>query len=240
MTNTSGLRTVSNIHQPTITPYLPTAINSGAAVIIAPGGGHQYLSIDTEGYNPAQWLMEHGVAAFVLKYRLANETGSTYTIDSTEVPDLQRAIRLVRSRAAEWHIDTAKIGVMGFSAGGQLAGLAGMWFDNGLPNAADAIDKQSSRPAFEVLMYPGKSERFEVTKNTPPAFIVCGDNDPRAATLAQLYLKFKEANIPVEMHIYSNTGHGFGYRKNAIDPSAEWPQQMYKWMISMKWVNAAR
>jgi acetyl esterase/lipase len=115
-------------------------------VIIAPGGGHRELWIDHEGYNPAKWLAEKGIAAFVLKYRLARDTNSTYTIDKDALADIQRAIRLVRSRAKEWNIDTARIGVMGFSAGGEVAALAAMRFDHGNENANDEIDRQSARP----------------------------------------------------------------------------------------------
>src|ERR1700743_2498928 len=118
---------ISSVHKPSITPYLPAAGKAtGVAVIVAPGGGHSELWISHEGYSPAKWLQAHGIAAFVLKYRLARDTNSTYTVDKDEVADIQRAIRLVRSRAKEWGIDTAKIGVMGFSAGGELAGLAAM------------------------------------------------------------------------------------------------------------------
>ncbi|MEO6454747.1 MAG: alpha/beta hydrolase, partial [Ginsengibacter sp.] len=143
---------VSNIHSPSITPYLPSKEKAtGAAVIIAPGGGHRELWISHEGYNPAKWFSERGIAAFVLKYRLARDTLSTYTIDKDELGDMQRAIRLVRSRAKEWGLDTARIGVMGFSAGGEVAGLSAMRFDNGKADATDLLDRQSSRPAFQAL-----------------------------------------------------------------------------------------
>jgi len=238
--NAAGERTVFSINKPSITPYLPSADkNSGAAIIIAPGGGHKLLSVTIEGYSPAHWLQDHGVAAFVLKNRLAKEDGSTYTVDGDELNDLQRAIRLVRSRAAEWHIDTAKIGVMGFSAGGELAALSGMRYDSGLTNAADAIDKQSSHPAFEALIYPGNSTRFEVTKNTPPTFIACGykDRPDISEGMAQLYLKYKAANVPAELHIYGNIAHGFGLRPTQKGAVAEWPQQLYIWLGDMKFLK---
>ncbi len=239
VTNAAGERSVSGIHKPSITPYIPETNNTGAAIIIAPGGGHSVLAIDHEGYNPARWLADHGIAAFVLKYRLAKEAGSTYTVDGNELQDIQRAIRLVRSHAAEWHIDTARIGVMGFSAGGELAGLAGMRYDNGMANAADAVDQLSAHPAFEALIYPGNSARFEVTKNTPPTFIACGYNDRPDISqgMAQLYLKYKEANVPAELHIYSNVGHGFGLRNTNKGAVAEWPQQLFDWMTGMKFLK---
>ena len=170
-----GEQILSNIHHPSITPYLPAKKKAtGAAVIIAPGGGHKELWITHEGYNEAKWLSDHGIAAFVLKYRLAKDTLSTYTVDKDELADIQRAIRLVRSRAKEWNIDTSKIGVMGFSAGGELAALSAMRFDYGNPNATDVIDRENSRPVFQALIYPGNSSRFEVAKNAPPVFLVGG------------------------------------------------------------------
>src|SRR5450759_2396929 len=141
-----GDHVVSNIHKPSITPYLPSPDKAtGCAVIVAPGGGHRELWIDHEGYNVAWWLNEHGIAAFVLKYRLARETNSTDTVDGHALADMQRALRLVRSRAREWGIQTNRIGVMGFSAGSEVAFLSAMRFDNGAADATDAVELQSSR-----------------------------------------------------------------------------------------------
>ena len=130
----------SNVHNPTITPYLPTPDKAtGCAVIVAPGGGHRLLAISHEGYSVGQWLADHGVAAFVLKYRLERgTTGAEYKITNHALADIQRAIRTVRSRASEWNINPAAIGVMGFSAGGEMAALASMKYDNGQPDAADS------------------------------------------------------------------------------------------------------
>ena len=228
-----GDQVVSNIHKPSITIYLPPKEKAtGAAVIIAPGGGHRELWITHEGYNEAKWLSEKGIAAFVLKYRLARDTNSTYTIDKDELSDIQRAIRLVRSRAREWGIDTSKIGVMGFSAGGEVAALSAMRFDNGDPNAKDKIDLESCRPAFQALIYPGNSSRFEVAVNAPPVFLVGGYNDRPdiAEGIAQVYLKYKKANIPAELHIYSNAGHGFGMRERNKGAVAGWIDRFYDWL----------
>ena len=224
---------ISNIHNPSITPYLPSKEKAtGAAVIIAPGGGHRELWITHEGYNPARWLSDRGIAAFVLKYRLARDTLSTYTIDKDELADIQRAIRLVRSRAKEWSIDTARIGVMGFSAGGEVAALSAMRFDNGNPVATDVIEQQSSRPAFQALIYPGNSGRFEVADNTPPVFLVGGYNDRAdiAIGIAEVYIKYKKANIPAELHIYSNAGHGFGMRTRNTGAMTGWPSRFEEWL----------
>ena len=228
-----GDHVISNIHHPSITVYLPAKEKAtGTAVIIAPGGGHRELWITHEGYNEAQWLSEHGVAAFVLKYRLARDTLSTYTIDKEELADIQRAIRLVRSRAKEWGVDTAKIGVMGFSAGGEVAALAAMRFDNGNANAIDVIDREISRPAFQALIYPGNSSRFEVIPNAPPLFILGGYNDRADISegIVQVYLKYKKANVPAELHIYSNAGHGFGMRQRNTGAVAGWIDRFYDWL----------
>ncbi len=227
----TGDHVVSNIHHPSITPYLP-AKPSGVALIIAPGGGHRELWIDHEGYNPAAWLREKGIAAFVLKYRLAREENSTYTIEKDELADIKRAIRLVRSRAKEWKIDTARIGVMGFSAGGELAALAAMHFDKGDQSAVDIIDRENSHPAFQALIYPGGTDKFEVTKNSPPLFLVGGYNDRTdiAEGIAKVYLKYKQAGVSAELHIYANAGHGFGMRKNNHTAVADWPQRLVDWL----------
>jgi endo-1,4-beta-xylanase len=224
---------VSNIHNPSITPYLPSKEKAtGAAIIIAPGGGHRELWIDHEGYRPARWLSDRGVAAFVLKYRLARDSNSTYTIDKDELADMQRAIRLIRSRAKEWGIDTARIGVMGFSAGGEVAALSAMRFDAGNMNATDVIERNSSRPAFQALIYPGNSARFEVVPNAPPVFLVggYGDRADIAEGLAQVYLKYKKAGVPAEIHIYSNAGHGFGMRDRNKGAVAGWPARLAEWL----------
>src|ERR1700748_1737447 len=185
---------ISSVHKPSITPYLPAADKAtGVAVIVAPGGGHSELWISHEGYSPAEWLRKKGIAAFVLKYRLARDTNSTYTVDKDEVADIQRAIRLVRSRAKEWGIDTAKIGVMGFSAGGELAALAGMRYTASNDTAKDRVDRISDRPGFQGLIYPGNIQRLTVGPGSPPAFMAGGYKDRKDISqgLAELYLKYK-------------------------------------------------
>ncbi len=228
-----GDHVVSGISQPSITPYLPAhGSGTGVAVIIAPGGGHSELWIDHEGYNVALWLQQHGVAAFVLKYRLAREQGSTYSIQGTELGDMQRAIRLVRSRAAEEKIDPARIGVMGFSAGGELAALASTHFDEGAAGAADPVDLQSSRPAFQALMYPAIPEDMPLSAKTPPAFLVCGEKDRADISLGlpKLYLALKDAGVSAELVIFANTGHGFGIRASNPAGVAAWPQMFLNWL----------
>jgi acetyl esterase/lipase len=232
----TGDHVVSNIHKPSITPYLPSPEKAtGAAVIIAPGGGHRELWIDHEGYYPARWLSERGVAAFVLKYRLSREENSSYKVEEHELADIKRAIRLVRSRAKEWNLDTARIGVMGFSAGGEVAALSAMRFEKGNKSATDVIDRESSRPAFQALIYPGGSEKFEVVKNAPPIFLVggYGDRADIAEGLAQTYLKYKKAGVPAELHIYAKAGHGFGMRATTPGSVIGWPQRLAEWLDDM-------
>jgi len=228
-----GERVVSNVHQPSITPYLPPKEKAtGAAIIIAPGGGHRELWADHEGHNLARYLSARGVAAFVLKYRLAREANSTYTVDDHALADTQRAIRLVRSRALEWNVNTSRVGVMGFSAGGELAALASMRFDGGNKEAADAIERESSRPDFQALIYPGSSRRFAPTKDSPPAFIVCGygDRPDISQGMAEVYLKFKQVGIPAELHIYASAGHGFGVRETNTKSVGKWPARFEEWL----------
>jgi endo-1,4-beta-xylanase len=156
-------------------------------------------------------------------------------VDDNEMADMQRAIRLVKNNAKEWGIDTARVGVMGFSAGGELAALSAMRFDNGNAMAADIIEQQSSHPAFQALIYPGNSARFTVSKNSPPVFIVCGYNDRPDISkgMAELYLKYKEAGVPAELHIYSNAGHGFGMRATNKTASAGWPLRLAEWLTDI-------
>jgi acetyl esterase/lipase len=228
-----GEHVISNVHKPSLTPYLPDkAQATGAAVIIAPGGGHRELWADHEGHHWARLLRAHGIAAFVLKYRLAREANSTYKIDEHAFADLQRAVRLVRSRAQEWSINPARVGVAGFSAGGEVAALVSMRYDAGNKEAADVIERENSRPDFQALIYPGSSGRIVPTKDSPPVFLVCGykDRPDISRGLAEVYLKFKEVNVPAELHIYAASGHGFGVREKNRGATAGWPARFEEWL----------
>ncbi len=167
-----------------------------------------------------------------LKYRLAKEPGSTYTVEGTELGDLQRAIRLVRSRAAEKKIDPARIGVMGFSAGGTLAALASTHFNEGDPAATDAVDRQRSKPAFQALMYPGIPKDMQLSAKTPPAFLVCGENDRPDISLGlpKLYLALKDVGVSAELIVFANVGHGFGIRATNPAGVAGWPEMFLDWL----------
>lgn len=225
---------VSNIHNPSLIVFFPPKEKAtGAAMIVAPGGGHRFLSIDTEGTNVAEWLNSVGVAAFVLKYRLAREPDSPYKVEEHPFADMQRAIRTVRARSAEWHLNPAKIGVMGFSAGGEVAVMASTRYDMGRADAADSIERQGSKPDYQILIYPGiRVENVKVNKDTPPTFMLCADNDKGPAmAVPALYLELKKAGVPAELHIYNSGGHGFGYRPGAIPViKSTWVLRLQDWM----------
>ena len=232
--NENGEHIVSGIHHPSITAYLPAKDKStGAAIVIAPGGGHRELWMDHEGYNVARWLSDHGVAAFVLKYRLAREPGSTYTVEGSALPDIKRAIRLVRSRALLWGLDAERIGVMGFSAGGELAALAATRVDAGTGVATDPVEHESSKPAFQALIYPAIPHDMNLSKETPPTFLVCGEDDRQdiAQGLPELYLALKRAFVSTELHVYAGVGHGFGVRESNGPPVSGWTQLFLEWLL---------
>jgi endo-1,4-beta-xylanase len=229
----AGDHVISNVHKPSLTVYLPVKEKAtGVAVVIAPGGGHSTLWVDHEGYNVAKWLQEHGVAGIVLKYRLAREKGSTYTIEGTSLLDTQRAIQFVKSKSAEWNIDPERIGVIGFSAGGELAALAATHVKEAHPGAADPLDRVSSKVGFFGLMYPAIPKDMPLSKDMPPAFLVCGENDRQNISqgLPELYIAMKKAGAQAELHVYTKVGHGFGVRATTKGPVADWPQRFYDWM----------
>ncbi|MFT5122333.1 MAG: acetyl esterase/lipase [Kiritimatiellia bacterium] len=237
-----GRYNVTNVHHPSITPYLPTADKAtGTAIIVVPGGGHRVLCLGHEGGSLAEWFAEQGIAAFVLKYRLANEEGSNYTVDEHAMADTRRAIRMVRSRAAAWGIREDRIGIVGFSAGGELAALSAMTSGAGKAEATEPIDRMSSRPDFQGLIYPGKSERFTVQNGMPPAFIALGAKDRPDISLgmAELYLKYKAAEVPCELHIYANAGHGFGFRPGATNGAGQWPLRLVEWLTDSSLLKPA-
>jgi endo-1,4-beta-xylanase len=229
---------VSNVHNPTITPYLPAPEKAtGVAVVIAPGGAHRFLAVSHEGYFLAKWLAEQGVAAFVLKYRLENgsspESGVKYARGKESLADAQRAIRLVRSRAAAWHIKPEAVGIMGFSAGGEVAALAAMKHNDSLPNQGDPIDGHSTKPAFQALIYPGGADAIKPDENAPSAFLVCAYDDRAniSAGIAEAYLRLHKAGVNAELHIFSSGGHGFGLRPDAPrTPVSAWPTRFVEWL----------
>jgi len=224
------------VHYPSIYVFLaPPEKANGMAMVVAPGGGHSQIVIDKEGWDIADWLNRNGIAAFVLKYRLARAPGSHYTVDREALADSARAVRTVRSRAAEWGIDSARIGFMGFSAGGELAALIETRFDAGNANASDAIERASSRPDFAAAIYPGfKPGSIIVPKDAPPTFLMCTDEDrAHVVTTVNLYLDLEKQGIPTEMHIYASGAHGVGMRPSHL-PVATWPDRLRDWMVDRK------
>jgi acetyl esterase/lipase len=232
-------------HYPSIYVFLPPADKAtGAAMIVAPGGGHTQLVIDKEGWEIADWLNANGIAAFVLKYRLARVQGSTYKVAEHVYADAARAMRLVRSRAQEWKVDPARIGFIGFSAGGELAGMIETRFDGGKPDAADSIERSSSRPDFTVLVYPGArpgaraadtEPLFPVPDDAPPVFLVCADDDrSHVEPTVKFYLELEAKKIPTEMHIYARGGHGFALRPTQKPaPVMSWPDRLKEWLAEV-------
>jgi acetyl esterase/lipase len=216
-------RSVLNVHTPTITIYpAPAETSLGAAVIIAPGGGYHHLAIDKEGHDVAKWMSSIGVTGVVLKYRLPRTEGGVYTMQ-TPLDDIRQAIRLVRKHAKEWHLDSAKIGVMGFSAGGDLAARASTLIPD--PEAAELA------PNFTILGYVGGGgKEVAVHAKTPPAFLVHAADD-RVDPLGSVryFEALEKAGIPCELHIYSEGGHGFGILERGL-PVSTWSLRLKDWM----------
>ena len=253
-----GNNRFANISVPKLYVYLPSReINTGAAVILFPGGGYRREAMSHEGYEVAEWLKSKGIAGIVLKYRLPN--------GHSEIPleDANRAVRVIRQHADEWGINPAKVGIGGSSAGGHLASTAGTQFDLGNPNATDPVEVFSSRPDFMLMLYPliyfrdGKinpgianlffggntswdnvkkySSELNISENTPPAFLVLADNDKTVhpSHSIEFYSALKKFNIPAEIHIFQEGGHGFGITKQGL-PSDEWPDLFFNWLKAIK------
>lgn len=257
-----GVR-IRNVSVPEMFVYLPEAsLNTGAAVVICPGGGYQVLAMDHEGHDMARWLADNGIAGIVLKYRLPN---GHHEIPAT---DARQAIRTVRANAAEWGIDIHKVGVAGSSAGGHLAATVGTRFDSGNFDSEEGPGAMSSRPDFLLLLYPVISLKEEwvhagsrrsllgdgnlnyelvafysnelhATAETPPTFLVLADNDGTVVPhhSVMFYMALKSHGVPAEMHIFQEGGHGFGMRKNSL-PSDDWPNLFLQWMIARKIVES--
>jgi acetyl esterase/lipase len=229
---------LGNVSVPTLTLYTPKGHkNTGAAVVVFPGGGYSILAIDLEGTEVCDWLNAEGINCVLLKYRVPN-TGP-YPKSAAALQDAQRAMGLVREHATEWGIDPMRVGVLGFSAGGHLAAAISTHFDQRVYEPIDAADKLSCRPDFAVIIYPGylaladknfaPNADIEPTANTPPTFLVQAEDDPVHVENAVVYfLALKNAKVPAELHIYSQGGHGYGLRRTAL-PVTTWPQSAEIW-----------
>ena len=225
---------VKNVHNPSLTVFLPPKEKAtGAGVVIAPGGGHRLLVFNAEGRDAALYLNSIGVAAFVLKYRLAREEGSPYKLDIHPREDAYRAMRLVRSRAAEWGVDPNRVGMLGFSAGGEVVSMAAYGSGSGDASAADPVDRLNGRPNFQILVYPGPlGIPDQIPADSPPAFLLVANDDRGAArVIFNLLQKYREAGAPVEAHIFARGGHAFNMgQRSKLATLKSWPQRMADWL----------
>src|SRR5476651_225379 len=224
---------LKSVDNPSLTVFLPPKEKAtGAAVIVCPGGGFFQLTFVDEGTAAAKFLNNIGVAAFVLKYRLPRVTNSVYTMASPREDGL-RAMRLVRSRASEWGIDTNRIGMMGYSAGGEVASMVAFGETAGITNAPDVIDRVEARPDFIVEIYPcGGGIPQVLPKNAPPAFLlVANDDRSHANGVLKLFSLYFNANIPVEIHGFTKGGHAFGMgSRSRLTTIKGWPELLAAWM----------
>lgn len=233
---------LTNVSKPTLTIYRPAKEkDTGAAVVIAPGGGYHILAEDLEGEEVAAWLNSIGVTGIVLKYRVprrADQPAGQPPIGALQ--DAQRAVSLVRSRGSEWGIDPNRIGILGFSAGGHLSAWTSTNADRRAYEPIDAVDKVSCRPDFTVLVYPAYLQKkagsvdlnpeIRVSAESPPCFFAHAGNDPISAeNSVAMYLALKKAGVPAELHLYAEGGHGFGLRAGDR-PCSTWPKRCEEWM----------
>jgi len=233
-------RTLTNVSTPDLAIYRPDASkDTHVAIVVCPGGGFTNLAMQHEGIQVAQWLNSIGVTAAVLKYRVPAREGMPRHLAGFQ--DGQRAMSIVRSKASEFYIDPNRIGIMGFSAGGQVAADVETNFDKRAYDTVDDADKVSTRPDFAILVYPGGivprnsttvgelSPDVRVTDKAPPTMLVVADNDPGVKNSVYMYLALKNAKVPAEMHIYAEGGHGFGMNPGK-GPHTTWTQRVEDWL----------
>ena len=257
----------NDVSVPTMTMYPPTAPNTGAAMVVFPGGGYQFLAMDLEGTDVCDWLVSRGITCVLLKYRVpgsgpwwdSEHDRRVYPKVQTALQDAQRTLGLVRLHAAEWHVDPRKVGVIGFSAGGHLAAATSTHFDKRTYARVDAADDRSSRPDFAIIVYPGHlwlhededdktrvqtdlrlRPDIQVTKDAPPTFLVMAEDDQVDCVEQALayYLALQAANVPAEMHLYPQGGHAFGLRPGKF-PVTRWPGLAEQWMQGLGILSAA-
>jgi acetyl esterase/lipase len=235
---------VTNVHNPSITVFpAPKEKANGAAVLIVPGGGHRQLVFGAEGTEPAKFLNELGVTAFVLKHRLPREEGSPYSLDIHPRQDGQRAMRLIRSRAAEWNLDAKRIGIMGFSAGGEVVALVVYSPAEGDANSSDPVERQTSRADFQISVYPGPLgvPAGSIAADAPPAFfIVANDDTSHVKPILDQLAKYEEVKRPVEVHLYARGGHGFNLgARSKLSSIRAWPQRLSEWLADSGFLGQA-
>ena len=245
---------VSNVSQPTMTVYSPSANNTGAAVVVFPGGGYQILAIDLEGTEACDWLTSKGITCVLLKYRVPDSGPAYHKSCHCQIPapvpaalqDAQRTLGLLRLHAAEYHVDPHKIGVLGFSAGGHMVAAISTHFSHRIYTPIDAADRQSCRPDFAIALYPGHLSladnsialnpdiRTHITKQTPPTFLLQNEDDhvDRVEDSLSYYAALKKAGVPTEIHLYAQGGHAFGLRHTRF-PVSDWPKLAETWLTTI-------
>lgn len=245
---------VDNVSRPTMTVYRPTSKNTGAAVVVFPGGGYEILAIDLEGTEACDWLVQKGITCVLLKYRVPAPRAKPYWGAFPQSPialeDAQRTLGLVRLHAKDWGVDPHKIGVMGFSAGGHLVAAMSVHFGSRLYRPVDEADKESCRPDFAVAVYPGHLSfgkevstlnpdiEHHLTRNAPPTFLLQNEDDHVDSVYDSLtyYLALKRVGVPVEMHLYATGGHAFGLRRTEKS-ATEWPVLVERWLRTIGMVG---
>jgi acetyl esterase/lipase len=232
---------LGNVSRPTLTVYAPKSKNSGAAIVVFPGGAYRILAIDLEGTEVCDWLNSAGITCVLVKYRVPDS--GPYP-KGAALQDAQRAVGIVRSHALEWHIDPKRIGVLGFSAGAHLSAALSTHFEQRLYDPVDDADKVSCRPDFAVIVYPGylalseqnfaPNAEIRITSQTPPSFIVQAEDDPVHVENATVYfLALKNAKVPAELHLYAEGGHGYGLRPTEL-PVTAWPKLVERWLQTIR------
>jgi acetyl esterase/lipase len=239
---------VDRVSKPTMTVYSPKGSNTGAAVVVFPGGGYNVLAIDLEGTEVCDWLTSRGMTCVLLKYRVPCAKSGPYRDCLTALEDAQRTVGLVRFHAAEWHIDQRRIGVLGFSAGGHMVAALSTHFEKRLYPAVDAADKESCRPDFAVALYPGHlavsethfalNPAIHVSPQTPPTFLLQAEDDPVDPVENSLvyYAALRKAGVPAEMHVYVKGGHAFGLRRTESAITG-WPQLVETWLRTIGMIS---
>jgi acetyl esterase/lipase len=229
---------IGNVSVPTLPVYPPKTANTGAAIVVFPGGGYNILAIDLEGTEVCDWLNSAGITCVLVKYRVPN-TGP-YPKSDAALQDAQRAVGMVRQHATEWHINPKRVGVLGFSAGAHLSAAISTHYDKRLYDPVDAADQLSCRPDFAIVVYPGylaiaekdfaPNPDINPTADTPPTFIVQAEDDTVHVENAVVYfMQLKKAKVPTELHIYTEGGHGYGLRRTKL-PVTTWPQTAQTWL----------
>lgn len=231
---------VKNINNPSLTVFLPAKDKAnGVSVIVCPGGGYRKLVFTAEGTDAAAYLNTLGITVFVLKYRLFREDNTPYKEENSK-EDIFRAVRLVKSMAAQYNLDTSKIGVMGFSAGGEEAAWVAYHFNEKHYTHADAVDLLYARPAFQVLIYPGPlAVPDSVAANAPPAFLLAANDDECCSEpVVKLLQMHRQAKVPVEVHLYAQGNHAFNMGKRTTLQSIKaWPQRLTEWLTDNGWIK---